>query len=146
MTVNDLAKHSGLTPHLIRYYTRIGLLQPKRNTRNRYKLYADRDVARLRFIRQAKSLGFRLGEIAQLIKLSGKGESSCPLARRIIGKRIGENRETMNKLVELQSRMEKASAIWTKMPDRVPTRNSVCHLIESTGAPGSLDLRAAHRF
>lgn len=132
MTVVQLAKQSGSTAHVVRYYTRIGLLQPRRNTRNGYRLYTDKDIARLRFIRQAKSLGFTLAEIAQIIRQGRRGKSPCPMARQIISSRIGENREALNELVELQSRMEKASAIWTTMPDRVPTGDSVCHLIEST--------------
>ncbi|MCI0490846.1 MAG: MerR family transcriptional regulator [Blastocatellia bacterium] len=135
MTVSQLAIQSGSSPHAVRYYTRIGLLKPNRDTRNGYKLYSDSDVTRLRFIRQAKSLGFTLGEIAQLIRQSQKGESPCPLARRIIERRIYENREVLNETIELQSRMEREFDRWSKMPDGVPDGDSVCYLIESTGEP-----------
>ena len=39
-----------------------------------YRLYEEQDVERLRFIRRAKSLGFTLNEIQELLALSGRRE------------------------------------------------------------------------
>ena len=133
MTVKDVARQSGVSPGAVRYYSRIGLLRPKRNRRNRYQEYQESDVAGVRFIRQAKSLGYTLNEIAQVVQEARKGKSPCPMVRRIIGGRIVQNRNTLNELVGLQTRMEKALVKWSEMPDRLPDHRSVCYLIESTG-------------
>ncbi len=53
LKVIDLATRSGATPHAIRYYTRMGLLRPRRNPDNGYRLYEYREVSWLTFIRQA---------------------------------------------------------------------------------------------
>jgi MerR HTH family regulatory protein len=45
MTVLELARKSGVGGHVIRYYARIGLLQPTRHSRNGYKLFVDSDVS-----------------------------------------------------------------------------------------------------
>jgi len=66
MKVREVARRSGVADHVVRYYTRIGLLKPSRNLHNRYKQYKESDISRLRFIRQAKSLGYTLGEIARI--------------------------------------------------------------------------------
>jgi hypothetical protein len=44
----------------IRYYERIGLLPQPRRTKARSRRYASDDVARLRFIRRVRQLGFTL--------------------------------------------------------------------------------------
>ena len=132
MTVGEIGRRSGIRVHVVRYYTRIGLLKPSHNPRNRYKQYEDSDLSRLRFIRQAKSLGYTLGEIARIFRESSVGTSPCPMVRQIIQSRIGENGRRLNELRALQKRMEHALIEWSKLPDGVPDGHTVCHLIEST--------------
>jgi MerR family Zn(II)-responsive transcriptional regulator of zntA len=131
MTVGEIGRRSGIAVHVIRYYTRIGLLKPSRNQRNRYKQYKDSDLSRLRFIRQAKSLGYTLGEIIRIFRAAGVGTSPCPMVRQIIQSRIGENGRRLNELKALQKRMEHALAEWSRLPDGVPNGHTVCYLIES---------------
>ena len=132
MTVHEVGRRSGIPEHVVRYYTRIGLLKPSRDPRNGYKQYKESDVLRVRFIRQAKSLGYTLGEIARIFRESSKGKSPCPVVRRIIGNRIDENRLRLKELAALQRRMERALVKWSKLPDGMPDGHTVCYLIEST--------------
>jgi len=131
LTVHQLAECADTTPHAVRYYARIGLLEPERHPANGYKLFAFDDVHRLRFIRQAKTLGFTLNEIADVLHDAQQGVSPCPRARALIKRRIEENRSEMRKLAELQRRMETALAAWEDMPDGMPDGHTVCHLIET---------------
>lgn len=57
MTVVIVAKQSGATPDAVCYYTRMGLLKPMRNPERQYK---PSEVSWLKFIRQAKVLGYTL--------------------------------------------------------------------------------------
>lgn len=131
MTVIELARKSGVASHVVRYYTRRGLLHPVSNSGNGYKTYEHADVARLGFIRRAQSLGFTLKEIAHILAESSKGKSPCPMVREIVQQRIKENRAELDEMVRLQRRMEKALVRWSEMPDGEPDGDSVCHLIES---------------
>ena len=133
MTVNDLSKHTGVSSHAVRYYSRIGLLKPGRNPENGYRVFDRTDIARLRFIRQAQGLGFSLEEVAEILADSEKGKSPCPKVRDILKRRIAENRAKLEALMDLQARMEEALAQWERMPDRMPDGHSVCHLIETVG-------------
>lgn len=131
MTVVELARKSGVAPHVVRYYTRIGLLRPALDPRNGYRAYEPFDVARVLFVRKAQGLGFTLKEVARIFEESSRRSSPCPGVREIIKRRIKENREKLNDLARLQTRMERADAQWSRMPDAVPDGQSVCHLIES---------------
>ncbi|MCU7917052.1 MAG: MerR family DNA-binding protein [Candidatus Thiodiazotropha sp. (ex Epidulcina cf. delphinae)] len=131
LTVNELAVQSGAPAHVVRYYVRIGLIRPAGHQENGYRQFDNKEVSRLRFIRMAKQLGFTLNEIKQITRHSDLGNSPCGDVRRIIQQRIKENREKIEQMLQLQTRMEQALEQWKQMPDGIPDGNSVCHLIES---------------
>ncbi len=131
MRVGELARQAGTAPDVVRYYTRIGLLTPQRDPANGYKRFSPRDARRLKFIRQAKSLGFSLSEIAEILNHAVHDESPCPRVREILEHHIRENRRELLELMALQERMERALARWSEMPDGIPDGHTVCHLIES---------------
>jgi len=131
LTVSELASHSGTTVHAVRYYTRMGILKPERHPGNGYRLYKQSEVGRLRFVQQAKHLGYTLKEIGEILHDAEQGNSPCPQVREILSRRIEENREQLDLLMALQARMENALQSWSEMPDGTPNGDSVCHLIES---------------
>jgi len=137
MTVTELSKQSGTTPHTVRYYTRMGLLTPNRNPENGYRQYKASDVKWLRFVRQAKALGYTLHEIQEILRDKDEGKSPCPRVREILQRRIVENRHHLQELLELQDRMESALVKWSVMPESKSSDHSVCHLIESVISPSS---------
>jgi DNA-binding transcriptional MerR regulator len=130
-TVNELAIQADSPAHVVRYYTRIGLLKPRAQQENGYRLFGSQDARRLRFIRLAKRLGFTLNEIRQITEHADHGESPCGEVRRIIQDHIEENRAKIEEMLVLQTRMEDALKTWETMPDGIPHGHHVCHLIES---------------
>jgi DNA-binding transcriptional MerR regulator len=131
MTVSQLSKRSGVAPHVVRYYARIGLLTPARHPDNGYQLFTRDDTARLRFVRLAQNLGYTLEEIRHILGLSQAGESPCQEVREILRQRVEENRQRLVDFIALQRRMEQTLTRWEEMPDVPPSDGSVCHLIES---------------
>lgn len=131
MMVHQLAARAGVSAHAVRYYTRIGLLHPRREARNGYKSYSDMDLHRVIFIRRAQGLGFGLSDITEIIRHSTQNRSPCPLVREIIERRLHENGDMLNELLALRERMQRAVRKWRRMPDRLPDGREICHLIES---------------
>ena len=131
LTASVLAKRTGIPIFTVRYYTRIGLLKPTRDLRNGYKLYKQSDKERLKFINNAKNLGFTLSEIEQILSHAEDGDTPCPMVREIVERRIRENREAIRELKRLQKRLEQAAEMWSGMEDAEPDGHSVCRLIES---------------
>ena len=131
MTANVLAKATDVPLYTIRHYTRIGLLQPSRNSQNNYKIYQPSDATRLHFIVAAKELGFTLAEITEILGRAAHGKSPCPMMREIIVRRIEENKRRIKDLQKLQKKMEKSLGDWNKLKDSMPNGTSVCRLIES---------------
>ena len=131
MFINEVAQRAQIPAHVVRYYTRIGLLKPKSRAENGYKVFVEQDVKRLKFIIKAKALGFTLSEIAKILDEASCGKTPCPLVRTTLEQRIRENRRKLEELMVLQQMMEKALVQWQKMPDGMPHGDTVCHLIES---------------
>jgi len=144
LSVNELAIQSHVLPHVVRYYLRIGLLQPAGHQENGYRYFTPQDTNRVRFIRTAKHLGFTLKEIKQILLHADQGKSPCEDARKIIQHRIEENRIKIQQMLALQERMETTLEHWRQMPNEVPDGNTVCHLIESMETFFDSDTRGAH--
>lgn len=72
MKIGELAQRAGVGIDTVRYYERQGLLPAPERMASGYRRYDQADVARLRFIRRAKALGFTLVEIQELLALSGR--------------------------------------------------------------------------
>lgn len=69
INIGDTAKAAGVSTKMIRNYESIGLLPPAERNSSGYRMYGERDVSVLRFIRQSRRLGFSIEQIAALICL-----------------------------------------------------------------------------
>lgn len=82
LTIGKIARRSGAAVDTIRYYEREGLLEKPARTAAGYRHYNTDTVARLRFIRQAKELGFSLAEIKELLSLRMQPDTTCADIRK----------------------------------------------------------------
>ena len=69
MNIGTVAERSGVPPKTIRYYESIGLITPADRARNGYRTYSAVDMGTLNFIKRARSLGFSVEEVRELLDL-----------------------------------------------------------------------------
>lgn len=69
MNIGQAARASGVSAKMIRYYEQIRLIRPADRTDGNYRSFSERDVNDLLFIKRARSLGFSVDEIANLLSL-----------------------------------------------------------------------------
>jgi MerR family copper efflux transcriptional regulator len=69
MTIGEVAARTGVPPKTIRFYEEAGIIAHPNRDENRYRTYSDVDVQTLRFIAYARSLGFSLKEVGELLSL-----------------------------------------------------------------------------
>lgn len=113
MMVNELAKETGVASHVVRYYARIGLLKPERDSFNGYKLFSQEDIQRMGFIRQAQEYGFTLSEIATVLdQYENEGCASCHTMYELLRTRVKEHRRMIEEMVIQQKYMEEALDRW----------------------------------
>ena len=63
LTIGQVARSAGVGVETVRFYERQGLLEEPARKDSGYRQYSQDVVARLRFIKRAKELGFSLKEI-----------------------------------------------------------------------------------
>lgn len=131
LTVSQVAKRTGISPHTIRYYVKIGLLQPSRRPDNHYHLFSERDISRLQFIQNAQFIGFTLKEISSIFSQATASKAPCLTVKKMLELHLHEIQPKIDNLKRLKARMEKALEQWQDMPSQVPDGHSVCQLIES---------------
>lgn len=71
MTIGKAADAAGLPVKTVRYYADIGLVEPEGRSASGYRVYSREDVARLAFVRRARSFGFSVEECRDLLGLYG---------------------------------------------------------------------------
>lgn len=69
MNIGTVAEKSGVPPKTIRYYESIGLIPSADRDPNGYRTYDDVDMHTLNFIKRARSLGFSVDEVRDLLDL-----------------------------------------------------------------------------
>lgn len=95
---------SGVLIETIRYYEREGIVPKPDRTSSGRRVYSESDIARLRFIKRCRDLGFSIAESRSLLGLTEQSHLNCTHAREIAARHLTDIR---TKIVELD-RMESA--------------------------------------
>ncbi|MCC2099366.1 MAG: helix-turn-helix domain-containing protein, partial [Hyphomicrobiales bacterium] len=76
-TIGELSRRTGVKIPTIRYYEQIGLLDEPARTEGGQRRYGAEALTRLGFIRHARTLGFEIEAIRDLVLLSSDPDQSC---------------------------------------------------------------------
>jgi MerR family transcriptional regulator, copper efflux regulator len=101
--IGHASKASGVSVKMIRHYEAIGLLKKVARTYANYRVYSANDVHTLRFIKRARSLGFPVEDIRELLSLwQNKSRPSAAVKRIAAGHMEGLKR----RIAEMQEMVE----------------------------------------
>ncbi len=107
--------------------------------RHGYRQYDGKDTERLGFIRSARTLGFSLTEIAQILAVHDRHEPPCQHVMDLIRVHMDEVEIRMRELLKLKRDLAALYQAGQDLPEDVQMRSCVCHLIRvrvSGGAKG----------
>lgn len=106
MNIGKAAEESGVSAKMIRYYESIGLIQPGARTDAGYRTYGDSDVHTLRFIKRARTLGFSLDQIRNLLSLwQNPGRASADV-KAIAQQHVAELEQRIRELSEMRDTLD----------------------------------------
>jgi MerR family copper efflux transcriptional regulator len=101
--IGRASKESGVSVKMIRHYEAIGLLKNVARTFANYRVYSGNDVHTLRFIKRARTLGFSMDDIRELLALWQNRSRPSASVKKIAG---GHMQDLKRRIVEMQSMVE----------------------------------------
>lgn len=139
--IGSVARELGLNPKTIRYYEDIGLLPEADRTGSGYRVYSPEIVNRLKFIKQAQRLGFRLDEIKDILSLKEKGTEPCIHVRNLTIEKIKKLEELIRESSALRDNLKVILKRWSRSSGK---EAAVCPHIESA-APADTGVKKKSR-
>ena len=106
LTIGEMAKRSGLTAKMIRHYESLGLWPPAVRSEAGYRHYQEADVQQLRFIRQARELGFSLPQIGELLNLWHDQQRPSSKVKQVAQQHIAVLEQKITELTQMKSALE----------------------------------------
>ena len=104
MKISAVARNTGVGVETVRFYERQGLIaQPPRPSDGGFRSYPPEVLERIRFIRQAQSLGFSLKEIDELLSLRADPSADCGDVRQRAQSKLEEVEEKIASLTTIRS-------------------------------------------
>ena len=110
MTIGQLARRTELNVESVRYYERRGLIPEPRRSKSGYRLYSREAIARINFIKRAKTLGFSLSEISELLSLRVDPESTCRMVRTRAREKTADIESKIETLQDMKRALVKLTA------------------------------------
>jgi Cd(II)/Pb(II)-responsive transcriptional regulator len=104
--IGELAKMAGCQVVTIRFYEKEGLLTEPERTGANYRLYNDKDIERLRFIRHCRRHGMKLSEVRELLAFKDNPEADCDWINTLVESHIDNVQEQIESLTQLRDHLE----------------------------------------
>jgi DNA-binding transcriptional MerR regulator len=104
-TISELAGTLGLRSDTLRYYERVGLLQPTGRSTAGYRLYDEASAERLRFIKGLQRMGLRLGDIKELLDVRDRGRCPCGHTEVLVERRLSEVQAEIEELEAVRAQL-----------------------------------------
>ncbi|RDB44565.1 Cu(I)-responsive transcriptional regulator [Halomonas sp. DQ26W] len=106
MNIGEAAKASGISGKMIRYYESIGLIPSVGRTEAGYRSFSDKDIHALRFIARARSLGFSVEQMSNLLALWRDDKRASSDVKAVAYAHIEELDSKIGKLIAMRQTLQ----------------------------------------
>jgi DNA-binding transcriptional MerR regulator len=104
--ISEAAKTVEMTADTLRYYERRGLLPPVARDVGGVRIYEDKDISRLRFIRRAQRMNFTLDEIGHLLQMREDPQHVRNDVRELTQRKLLEIEHNLEDLTVLRNELQ----------------------------------------
>jgi MerR family transcriptional regulator, copper efflux regulator len=123
--IGEVTKLLDISADTLRYYEKIRLLPAINRTDSGIRVYLERDLSRLRFIRRAQKMRFSLKEIAELLKMRENPQTARDEVRLLTRTKLTEIEEHLDDLQFLRNEFQLLLNLCTASKDGCPIIESI---------------------
>ncbi|WP_321850409.1 Cu(I)-responsive transcriptional regulator [Burkholderia diffusa] len=138
MNIGQASIASGVSTKMIRYYESIDLVHAAGRSGNGYRTYGENDLQILRFIRQARTLGFPIEQIRRLLALRQNQDRASADVKAVAAQHIAELDAKIAELLEMRDAL--AALTQQCVGDQRPS----CPILEGMSSSDTLRLARSH--
>ena len=109
LSIEEVAKRTGLTAHTLRYYERIGLIAPVARAAGGQRRYAASDMAWIEFLLRLRTTHMPIGKMQAFATLRGAGDSTVLDRRQMLEEHL------IDVLAEIEAMSQSAIALQAKI-------------------------------
>lgn len=129
--IGQLAERASTTTKTIRFYERTGLLPDADRTPAGYRIYDERVLGRLRFIKAAQAAGLTLAEIAEVIAAREHSGPPCSHVTTLLTEHAADLDRRLAELHALRDEVQRLLRRATTLNPAACDDQTVCHVIPS---------------
>lgn len=105
-TIKQVSERTGLSPHVLRFYEREGLLAPVERSKSGIRCYSEDNLEWLGLVCCLKNTGMSLKQIKEFVDLSAKGKHTLKKRCDML---IEHKKSVEDQIQQMQEHLEKVS-------------------------------------
>jgi DNA-binding transcriptional MerR regulator len=124
LSIREVAARTGITTHTLRYYERIGLVQPVARARSGHRRYGDHDLRWLGLLKKLHATEMPIRKMLEYARLMRRGEHTMPARRALLDAHRCEVEAKLEQLKSSLSMIRKKIAIYDTQLTKAATSDA----------------------
>lgn len=120
MRSGELAKLAGVSTDTLRHYERVGVLPRAARSPAGYRLYTEEAAERVRLVRRAIVMGFRIEELARILRVRERGGAPCRQVHALAVEKLAALDRQIAELTALREELSGLVSEWGTRLDATP--------------------------
>jgi DNA-binding transcriptional MerR regulator len=118
LTIREAATKTGITVHTLRYYERIGLVQPVARARSGHRRYGEADLRWLELLKKLHATDMSIRKMLDYARLARRGDSTVAARRALLDAHRLDVEAKLEKLRSTHTLIKKKLAIYDRLLER----------------------------
>ena len=124
ITIQEVAKRTGLTAHTLRYYERIGLIAPIARASGGQRRYASGDLDWLAFLMRLRATDMPINRMQMFARLRSEGDGTVNERRRMLEDHLIEVMAQIQALQQSARVLKAKIGVYQQVPNSSSTQAS----------------------
>lgn len=117
LSIRDIAHITGLSKDTLRYYEKIGLIDPVERAPNRHRRYSREDITWIEFLKRLRETGMSIRQMQHYAYLRRQGDSTLAERRRLLEAHQRSVEEQISDLEQLLTAIKEKIEIYQQMEE-----------------------------